>query len=128
MASAKEIKEHLKIALQEVGEIKPWFDRDFKAWIFSHSLYPVEYAGETEEEVIKNYPFYLKEFIKHRLNENLNSLTEKETKGRGGSREGSGRPIGTVKEHKIRIYIPDDVAEWIKLPGAIDQVRKLMHR
>ena len=28
MASKKEIEEHLKIALAEVGKIKPWFDKD----------------------------------------------------------------------------------------------------
>jgi hypothetical protein len=37
--------------------------------------------------VIKNYPRYLKEFIKERLDDNLAPLIEKKTKGRGG-REG----------------------------------------
>lgn len=128
MASAKEIKKNLDIALHEIGEIKPWFDKEFNFWIFSHPLYPVEYAGKTKREVIQNYPLYLHEFIKHRLDENLNPLTEKETKGRGGKREGAGRPKGTVKEHKMRIYIPDDIARWIKNPEAIAHVRRLMHR
>lgn len=128
MATAKEIKEHLNIALKEVGVINPWYDKKFNVWIFSHPLYPVEYAGETESEVIQNYPLYLKEFIKHRLNENLNPLTEKETKGKGGKREGAGRPIGTTKEQKTRVYIPDDIAQWIKHPDSIQQVRKLMRR
>lgn len=30
MATTKEIKEHLEIALKEIGEIKPWYDRAFK--------------------------------------------------------------------------------------------------
>ena len=80
MATKKEIKEHLNIALMEIGKIKPWFNKNFKNWIFSHSNYPVEYAGDSEAEVIKNYPLYLQDFIEERLNNNLNSITEKETK------------------------------------------------
>jgi hypothetical protein len=56
----KEIIRHLKLALKEIGEIKPWFSNEFNAWIFSHDLYPVEYAGDTEEEVVQNYPHYIK--------------------------------------------------------------------
>lgn len=128
MATAKEIKEHLNLALCEIGEIKPWYDRKFKNWIFHHSSYPVDYAGDSKEEVIKNYPLYLREFIKQRLNNNLNPLTEKETKGRGGRREGAGRPIGSIKEHKMRVYLPDDIALWIQQPQAISQVRQFMGR
>jgi hypothetical protein len=29
MATKKEIKEHLKIALLEIGKIKPWYDKKF---------------------------------------------------------------------------------------------------
>lgn len=83
----KEIEKHLKIALKEVGKIKPWFSKDYKAWIFSHELYPVEYAGDTEKEVIQNYPLYLKEFIQHRFQDRLSPLMEKKTKGHGGVRE-----------------------------------------
>lgn len=101
MASAKEIKKHLNIALEEIGEIKPWFDKKFKAWIFSHRKYPdVEYAGESSEEVVKNYPHYLRDFIEERLNNNLAPHIEKSTKGHGGRREGAGRPKGTKKREK----------------------------
>ena len=58
MATKKEIDEHLKIALSEVGEIKPWFDKDVDGWVFSHKNYPVEYGGDSAKEVIKNYPKY----------------------------------------------------------------------
>jgi hypothetical protein len=51
-------------------------------WIFNHPDYPVEYGGKTSKEVVENYPKYLREFIKHRLNGNLNPLTEKK-KGKG---------------------------------------------
>ena len=89
MATAKPIKEHLNIALKEIGLIKPWFDKKVNEWIFSHPDYPVEYGGESPEEVIQNYPKYLREFIKHRLDGNLSPLTEKKTKGHGGKREGA---------------------------------------
>lgn len=129
MATKKEINEHLNIALAEVGAITPWYDRRFRNWIFSSSKYPVEYAGTTKDDVITNYPLYLREFIKQRLNDNLSPITEKETKGRGGKREGAGRPIGTSNEHKIRVYLPDDIALWFKKhPNSIDQIRQAMRK
>lgn len=128
MATAKEIKEHLNIALNEVGSIKPWFDKEVDEWIFSHPNYPVEYGGESPGEVIKNYPKYLKEFIKHRLDDNLNPLTEKKTKGHGGKREGSGRPKGTLKEPTKRVSLPIDIAAWISQPEAMEQIRRLMQK
>jgi hypothetical protein len=96
------------------------------AWVFSHPKYPVRYAGDSPEEVIENYPLYLRDFIEERLNNNLASSVEKKTKGKGGKREGAGRPKGTKKEKKTRVYLPDDVASWIKRPESIPQVRKLM--
>jgi hypothetical protein len=129
MASTEEnkIKQHLKIALDEIGEIKPWFRKETKAWIFSHELYPVEYAGETREEVIQNYPLYLKEFIKHRLQDRLSPIMEKKTKGHGGKREGAGRPLGSRKEDRVRIYVPKDIANWLKQPETIPHIRSLIH-
>lgn len=129
MATAKEIKEQLNIALKEIGEIKPWFDEEVNEWIFSHTNYPVEYGGMSPEEVIKNYPRYLREFIKHRLNDNLSPLTERKTKGHGGKRLGAGRPQGSIKEEKERISLPKDLVYWFKHdPEAISRARKLMHR
>ena len=127
MATTKEIKEQLEFALREIGNIKPWFDEDVNEWIFSHPNYPVEYGGESLEEVIQNYPKYLQEFIKQRLEDNLNPLTEKKIKGHGGKRERAGRPVGTKKEPTKRISLPLDIASWITQPNAIEQVRKLMH-
>lgn len=126
MATKKEIKQHLKVALLELGQIKPWFDKEFKNWIFSHPNYPVEYAGNSEEEVIKNYPLYLYDFIEERLNDNLNPITEKETKGKGGRRKGAGRPVGTKKESKTRIYVPTDIANLLKEPGMLTYLRGMM--
>jgi hypothetical protein len=129
MASRKEIKEHLEIALEEIGPIIPWFDRDVNEWIFNHPNYPVEYGGESPEEVVQNYPKYLQEFIKHRLENRLNPLTEKKTKGHGGKRDGAGRPTGSVKEEKKRISLPSDLVDWFKNnPQAIELARKVMRR
>lgn len=52
MATKREIDKHLEIALKEIGEIVPWYDKKFSAWIFEHRLYPVSYAGETKQEVV----------------------------------------------------------------------------
>lgn len=126
MATKKEIESHLKLALKEIGEIKPWFSKEFNAWIFSNDLYPVEYAGETKEEVIENYPLYVKEFIKHRLKDQLSPLMEKKTKGHGGKREGAGRPKGS-KEEQVRVYLPKDIANLLKEPGVVSYLRGLIN-
>lgn len=128
MATKKEIEEHLKISLKEVGELKPKFQKNVNAWVFKHKAYPVEYGGDSPQEVIKNYPKYLRQFIEERLNDNLSPLTEKETKGRGGKRDGAGRPVGTKKEAKERVYLPKDLAKWFRTdPKSIASARKIMH-
>ena len=129
MASTQEIKKELNKALKEIGQITPWFDEDVNEWGFSHKLYPVECGGDSPEDVIEKYPLYLKEFIKERLKGNLNELVERKTKGKGGFRPGSGRPKGSVKEPKKRIYIPEDIANWFEHdPTACQDIRKLMRR
>lgn len=125
MATKKEIKEHLEVALKEVGSIEPWFDKEYKTWVFSHFAYPVEYSGDTKEEVIKNYPLYLYDFIEERLNDNLSPSTERETTGRGGKRKGAGRPEGTKKEMTKRVTLPVDIANWIIMPEVISHLRAL---
>ena len=81
MATIQEIKKHLDLALKDVGEIKPWFDKDFDVWLFSHPSYPdVEYAGKSKREVIGNYSLYLRDFIEERLNSNLAPHIEKAVK------------------------------------------------
>jgi len=131
MASKKEIDENLKIALKEIGKITPHFDKRFNAWIFSHSLYPdVEYAGNSIKEVVKNYPLYLREFIKHRLNQNISKDVEKKTKGRGGKRIGAGRPKGSKKISKKRVYLPKEVAkdvvEFFEQPDSVSIFKELI--
>lgn len=114
MAAKKEIGAELEIALDEVGKIRPWFDKSAKEWVFSHPLYPVEYAGESKKDVIENYPKYLREFIKHRLNQKVDALVERKTKGRGGKRSGAGRPRGTKSEKTKTVRVKIYVAHWIK--------------
>jgi hypothetical protein len=126
MASKKEIEKHLKMALKEIGPIKPWFDKEVKAWVFEHAYYPVSYAGDTPEEVIKKYPLHLREFIIERLKNNLDPLVENQTKGHGGARKGAGRPVGTKKEPTLQIRVPLDIAQWLKNPGVIPQVRSII--
>lgn len=127
MATKKEINENLKIALSEIGEIKPWFDKEVDCWVFSHKNYPVEYGGDSAEEVIENYPKYLMEFIKHRLEGTLSPVNEKETKGRGGYREGSGRPKGAKSAPPTKqIRVPSDIAEWLKYPGVYENIRHMI--
>jgi hypothetical protein len=129
MASKKEIEAHLKIALKEIGKIKPRFSKKFHVWLFKHKAYPdVEYAGDTQEEVIKNYPKYLREFIKQRLDQNISLHVELKTTGRGGRREGAGRPKGTKKDPTKRVSLPLDVVKWFDRPEAIPQFRRWVAR
>jgi len=121
----KEINRHLALALKEIGDIKPWFSKEFKAWIFSHDFYPVEYAGDTKEEVIQNYPLYVKEFIRHRLQGRLSPLMEKKTKGHGGRPEALDHHK-CIKEEKVRVYLPKDIADLLKEPGALMYLRGLI--
>lgn len=124
--AAKEIKKQVEIALAEIGEIKPWFDKEFNVWVFLSDLYPVECEGKSAEEVIKKYPKYLEVFIEHRILGKIDDINEKKTKGRGGVRPNSGRPVGSKKEPTKQIRIPCDIAAWLKQPGIISNLRNLM--
>jgi hypothetical protein len=84
------VDEHLKMAMEEIGPIKPWFDPEVNAWVFEHKLYPESYGGDTVEEVIERYPLYIRQFIEHRLIGDISEFTEARTLGRGGKREGAG--------------------------------------
>lgn len=124
-ATKKELERELAIALKEIGTIKPWFDKEVDAWVFEHSLYPVEYAGESKEEVVENYPKYLEVFIEHRLQNRIGEINEKKTKGKGGYRPRAGRPTGTTKQSTKQIRVPIDLVDWLKIPQNIEAVRKL---
>ena len=59
------------------------------------------------------------------MNDNLNPLVEKETKGHGGKRIGAGRQVGTIKTPTIQIRVPIDLADWLKISTNIEVVRKV---
>ncbi len=126
MATKSEIKKEVKIALSEIGTITPWFDKDFKVWIYSNPLYPIECEGKNAEEVIEKYPKYLEVFIEHRMKEKLDVINEKKTKGKGGARPGAGRPVGSTKETTKQIRVPVDIAAWLNHPGTIDHIRQMI--
>lgn len=126
MATKKEIKQHLKKALEDVGKVEPWFDENVNSWVFEHSSYPVGCGGDSKEEVIEKYPLYLEEFISERLNDNVSPSVEKRTKGKGGKREGAGRPVSPNKEQKVRVYLPVDIADLLKEPGVLIYLRGLI--
>lgn len=122
----KELKKELEIALDEIGEIKPWFDKDFNCWLFFHPLYPVECEGKSAEEVIKKYPKYIKVFIEHRMQGMIDEVNEKKTKGKGGYRPGAGRPKGSIGEPKRQIRVPNDIADWLNIPGVISNIQQML--
>ncbi len=105
-----------------MGGIKPLFSKRFNAWVFKHPAYPdIEYHGDSAEEVIENYPIYLRQLIKEMLDRNISPL-----KRRGGKRMGAGRPKGTKKEPTMRISLPIDIAEYFERPESISEVMKLI--
>lgn len=126
MATKSLIKNEVKIALDEIGQIKPWFEKDFNAWIYANPLYPIECEGQSANEVIEKYPKYLEVFIEHRMKGKLDQLKEKNTLGKGGARPGAGRPKGSVKEPTKQIRVPLDIAAWLNAPGMIENIRKML--
>ena len=126
------IEKHLQVALREIGEIKPWFDKEVNCWVFEHLNYPVTCGEDTPEEVIAKYPLYLEEFIIHRLENRLDPLVEKETKGRGGARPGAGRPKKVEKTVTKTIRFREDLypaALWLRQhPEALPDIEKLMRK
>jgi len=126
MATKSEVQKEVKLALEEVGQITPHYDKRFKSWLFHHPLYPVECEGQSKEEVIQKYPEYLAVFIEQRLKGNLDEVNERKTKGRGGARKGAGRPVGSTKEPTTQIRVPLDIASWLKRPGMIEHLRFIL--
>jgi hypothetical protein len=106
----------LEQSLNKIGKIKPWFDDDVNAWVFEHETFPlVRYAGDTEQEVIENYPKYLADYLEELSKDNISKTAEKAfSSGRGGKRENSGRPKGTTKEPGKMYWFPILVGDWLK--------------
>ena len=122
----KLVDRQLQLALEEIGPIKPWFDEEVQEWIFESPQYPESCSGATREEVIKNYPLYIRQFIEQRQKGNLAPWIEKKTRGRGGCRAGAGRPKGSTTLPTKTIRLPVDIALWIKSnPKNLEQIRGL---
>jgi len=121
----KKVVEQVKIALAEIGEIKPWYDKEVTSWVFEHPLYPERYGGETKEEVIQGYPLYLANLFQAQYEGRLAPETQKSIKGRGGFRPGAGRPRNKVPTVLKRI--PRDIAQWLDADSShIEQIRTLI--
>jgi len=61
----------IRKAIHEVGHVQPWYDPEVKEWVFEHPAFPVQCAGNTRAEVIRDYPLYLREYIIQLANDNL---------------------------------------------------------
>lgn len=109
-----EVVADVKEALNQIGEIKPWFDEDMRCWIFEHPDFPESYGGESSAEVKKGYPLYLANMFQARIEGNLAPYVEKKIRFRGGVRPGAGRPKGTKGEPKTRIYVPTRLLKEIQ--------------
>jgi hypothetical protein len=129
----EEIEKELKIALIEIGAIKPWYDEEVSCWVFCHPLYPsVECGEDSPEEVLRVYPLYLREFISHRMINRIDPLAESKTKGRGGARPGAGRPKKPIKTINKSMRLPPNIANiagWLRIhPEAIAEVQQIMRK
>ncbi len=127
MTSTKLLKTELNKALQEIGAITPWWSEDDEMFIFEHDAYPFVVHGDKDASKVKEgYIRALTGFIEERLADNVAEGIDKVTSGRGGFREGAGRPKGTTKDKTLRIYLPEDIARWLKNKENQAQVYKLM--
>lgn len=122
-----QVLEQLQMALEEIGEIEPWFDAECQEWVFEHPAYPESYSGATPEEVIRGYPLYLGQLIQARLDGSLAPYVEKKITGRAGRRPRVGRSQRVTKPSTRMVRLPVEIAEWLKAdPENVNQVRKLM--
>jgi hypothetical protein len=122
-----ELEKELKTALQEVGDIAPYWSEEDGMYVFEHPAYPmVMHADPDPEETRKGYLRALSGFVEERLQGTVAEDVERITSGRGGSRPGAGRPVGTKKAAKVRMMVPVDIAAWLQEPQHVDQVRRLM--
>jgi hypothetical protein len=120
----KKLELALSTALSEIGPIKPVWHEEDEMWGFEHPSYPVvSFLDEEENKVKEGYLRILKDFLQERIDGTVADFVEKMTPGHGGRRSGSGRRKHAIP--KLRIYIPEDVAMWLKEDEKhIEQVRK----
>ncbi len=118
------VDRHLKVAIEEIGPIQPWFMEKSQEWFFDHPAYPVSCSGNSKIDVTKRYPLYLREFIWYKLKESYPDFPEENISG----------SLGNPEEHfdlglKKQIHLPEDIADWLESdPCHLQDIRRLMRR
>jgi len=124
MTQSDEIKNAYQEALTEVGSIEPRWVKQDGVFVFDHEAYPfVVGGGPTKQEAINSYKRALRGFISDRVQGKLTTAQDRLTSGRGGRREGAGRP---KSEPTKMVRLPVSIADWIKEnPNHLEAIRKL---
>lgn len=122
-----QLDEEVKKALEEIGEIAPWWSEEDGMYVFEHPAYPfVMHADPDEAEAKAGYLRAITGFIEDRLAGMVAPDVDRVTSGRGGVRPGAGRPRKDVAT--IAIRLPEDVARWLKADpeNHIAAIRRIM--
>jgi hypothetical protein len=120
-----ELKQHVDIALEEIGLIQPWWSDADQMFMFEHPAYPwVMHADPNPEATKAGYIRALTGWIQDRLANNVADFAETTTTGRGGLRQGAGRPKLKVPTRTIRL--PEPIVNWLKYPENRQKVERLM--
>lgn len=117
----------VELAVSEIGQITPVWDTDCDSWVFEHPLYPESACGDTPEAVVSDYVMSLGNFVQSRLNGTLEPRVEARTKGRGGTRNGAGRPKGSTTALPSKmVRLPIVVADWLKSGDNLQTVLQMI--
>jgi hypothetical protein len=115
--------------MEQIGDsLHPAWNDDFEAFVVEHPLFPESADGETEDMALFNYWVCITNLLEARENETLAPYVEAKINTdigkptRGGYREGAGRPS---KGKRLRIYVPSELAEWLKNESNLEAVRRL---
>ena len=97
-------------------ELSPEWDENFGTYVVAHPMFPEDSDGDTVESALFNYWVCIANMLQARHEGFLNPLIEAGiqtdiAKKHGGRRTGAGRKS---KGDRIRIYIPADLADWLK--------------
>ena len=115
-----------KEALALVGPIEPQYDGETGFRFFESPHFPhMEVHGDTAEEVMAQYPEFLKIHLQDLDAKRVAPFIAEATPGWGGFRPGAGRPR---KEPSVRKYLPADIAAWLDRKENLEKVRQLMNR
>ncbi|MBK8190933.1 MAG: hypothetical protein IPK79_10845 [Vampirovibrionales bacterium] len=119
-----ELDRHFDMARAEVDGVQPQWSPEDQMYLVEHPAYPmVMHADPDPEKALTGYFRALRQFVKYRLAGEIADTTEQATSGRGGAREGAGRPR---KNETKTVRLPVDMADWLRDQKHQDQVRRLM--